>query len=233
VKYETIGLIGAMDEEVERFLHRMEGATETVKAGIVFRQGEWNGKRVILCKSGVGKVNAAVCTQILIDTFRVEAVVFTGVAGALHPSLDIGDIVVSTDCMQHDMDVTALGFPKGTIPYAVTSVFPASPSLVEAAATAGETLYPGLTRRGRILSGDQFVASRELVKELHQELEGVCVEMEGASVAQVCHLNGIPFVILRAMSDKADGSAHINFPEFTKLAAERSAAIVENMLNTL
>jgi adenosylhomocysteine nucleosidase len=233
VGFQTIGLIGAMDEEVERFLHRMDEATETVKAGIRFRNGEWNGKQVIMCKSGVGKVNAAVCTQILIDTFGVEAVVFTGVAGALHPALDIGDIVVSTDCMHHDMDVTALGFTKGMIPYAAASVFPASPSLMKAANAAGEALYPGRTRFGRILSGDQFVASREKVTELHQELEGVCVEMEGAAVAQVCHLNSIPFVILRSMSDKADGSAHINFPEFTKLAAERSAAIVENMLSTL
>jgi adenosylhomocysteine nucleosidase len=233
VTYQTIGLIGAMEEEVERFVLRMEGAAETVKAGIGFREGEWNGKRVIVCKCGVGKVNAAVCTQILIDSFGVEAVLFTGVAGALHPELNIGDIVVSTDCMQHDMDVTALGFAKGIIPFAADSVFPASPPLVEAAKTAGEALYPGVTRSGRILSGDVFVASRDKVAELHQELEGVCVEMEGAAVAQVCHLNQIPFVILRSMSDKADGSAHINFPEFTKLAAERSAAIVERMLHQL
>jgi len=230
LQYRTIGLIGAMDEEVERFLGRMEGEKETVKAGIRFREGEWNGKRVIVCKCGVGKVNAAVCTQILIDTFGVEAIVFTGVAGALHPELNIGDIVVSTDCLQHDMDVTPLGFAKGQIPFSDESVFPASEDLIRAALEAGESLFPGLTRSGRVLSGDQFVANRETVAALHREHEGVCVEMEGAAVAQVCRLNGTPFVILRSMSDKADGSAHVNFPEFTKLAAERSAAIVERML---
>ncbi|MCI3921497.1 5'-methylthioadenosine/adenosylhomocysteine nucleosidase [Paenibacillus sp. TRM 82003] len=233
MSYETIGLIGAMNEEVEHFLQRMENAKETVKAGIVFREGVWHGKRVIVCKCGVGKVNAAVCTQILIDTFQVDAVLFTGVAGALHPELSIGDIVVSTDCMQHDMDVTALGFAQGVIPYADDSVFPAEPSLVEKALAAGEELYPGLTRTGRILSGDQFVANREKVAALHRELEGVCVEMEGSAVAQACHLNRIPFVILRSMSDKADGSAEVNFTEFTKLASERSASIVERLLAKL
>ncbi|HZG54937.1 5'-methylthioadenosine/adenosylhomocysteine nucleosidase [Paenibacillus sp.] len=233
MEYRTLGVIGAMDEEVERFLLRMEDAVETVKAGIRFREGEWNGKRVIVCKCGVGKVNAAVCTQLLIDTFGVEAVIFTGVAGAVHPELNIGDIVVSTDCLQHDMDVTPLGFAKGVIPYAEESTFQAEPSLVEAALAAGESLYPGLTRAGRILSGDQFVASRESVASLHRDHQGACVEMEGAAVAQVCRMNGTPFVVLRSMSDKADGSAHVNFPEFTKLAAERSAAIVERMLGVL
>ncbi|TLS49949.1 5'-methylthioadenosine/adenosylhomocysteine nucleosidase [Paenibacillus antri] len=231
--YKTLGIIGAMDEEVERFLLRMDGNVETVKAGIRFREGEWNGKRVIVCKCGVGKVNAAVCTQLLIDGFGVEAIVFTGVAGAVHPELNIGDIVVSTDLLQHDMDVTPLGFEKGVIPYAGESVFPADPTLVEAAVAAGESLYPGLTRTGRILSGDQFVANRDVVAGLYREHQGACVEMEGAAVAQVCRMNGTPFVVLRSMSDKADGSAHVNFPEFTKLAAERSAAIVERMLGVM
>lgn len=229
----TLGVIGAMEEEIERFSTRMEGARETVKAGIRFREGDWNGKRVIVCRSGVGKVNAAVCTQTLIDSFGSEAIVFTGVAGAVHPELNIGDIVVSTDCVQHDMDVSPLGFAKGEIPYAPEWVFPADPALIELALQAGEQLYPGLVRSGRVLSGDQFVASRETVAALHREHAGDCVEMEGAAVAQVCRMNQVPFVVLRSMSDKADGSAHVNFPEFTKLAAERSAAIVERMLGLL
>jgi adenosylhomocysteine nucleosidase len=233
VSYQTIGLIGAMDEEIERFVHRMTDAKETVKTGIVFRQGEWNGKQVIVCKSGVGKVNAAICTQILIDMFQVQAIVFTGVAGALHPELNIGDIVVSTDCMQHDMDVTPLGFDKGVIPFAGESVFPADAVFVDAAMAAGEALFPGKTHRGRVLSGDQFIASRDKVGELYEFMSGACVEMEGAAVAQVCRLNEVPFVILRSMSDKADGSAHMNFPEFTKLASERSAAIVEQLIKTI
>jgi len=230
VNYTKIGLIGAMEEEIERFAHRMEGAKETVKAGITYAQGEWNGKQVILCKCGVGKVNAAVCTQILIDTFGVDAIIFTGVAGALHPELNIGDIVISTDCQQHDMDATALGYAKGEIPFAPASVFEADSTLVEAARRAGEALYPGLIYMGRVLSGDQFISDRAKVAELYETFGAMCVEMEGSAVAQVCNLNNIPFVVLRSLSDKADGSAEVNFREFTKLASERSASIVERML---
>lgn len=229
----TIGLIGAMDEEIERFVQRMDAAGTEVRSGIAFRSGRWNGKRVILCKCGVGKVNASVCTQILIDTYHADCIWFTGVAGALHPELDIGHIVVSADCLQHDVDVTALGFPRGVIPFADESVFPADATLAAVAVKAGEALYPGQVRQGRILSGDQFIASREKVEYLYREYQGVCVEMEGAAVAQVCRMNRTPFVILRSMSDKADGSAHVNFAEFTKLASERSAAIVERMLEEI
>jgi adenosylhomocysteine nucleosidase len=228
--YTTIGLIGAMQEEVERFLERIEDPVMYTAAGIEFRKGTWLGKTVILCKCGVGKVNAAVCTQLLIDRFGVDCILFTGVAGALHPELEIGDIVVSTNCLQHDMDVSPLGYERGIIPYADVSVFEAAPDLADAAYLASESLYPGRTRKGRILSGDQFMASRETVAKLREEFDGDCVEMEGAAVAQVCHLNGKPFVILRSMSDKADGSAHVNFVEFTKLASERSGSIVEEML---
>lgn len=232
MEFRTIGLIGAMDEEVNLFAERMEKNSSIMKAGITFRQGEWNGKRVILCKSGVGKVNAAVCTQILADSFGVEAVIFTGVAGALDPKLMIGDIVISVDCMQHDMDASALGFAKGMIPYADHSIFQADERLVQAAQIAGEALYPGKIHLGRILSGDQFVASREKVSELHAEMGGMCAEMEGAAVAQVCALNRIPFVVIRSMSDKADGTAQVDFLEFTAMAAERSAGIVERMLSS-
>lgn len=230
MEFRTIGLIGAMEEEVRTFAGRLKGVSAVMKAGILFRQGEWNGKQVILCQSGVGKVNAAVCTQILVESFGAEAVIFTGVAGALDPKLDIGDIVISTDCMQHDVDASALGFAKGTIPYAETSVYTADSRLVEAARKAGEALYPGKVHLGRILSGDQFVASREKVSELYTQMGGMCAEMEGAAVAQVCWLNRIPFVVIRSMSDKADGSASVDFQQFTVMAAERSAGIVENML---
>lgn len=227
---QAIGVIGAMDEEIAQFLEWVGATKESVIAGITFREGTWHGKQVVICKCGVGKVNAAVCTQLLIDRFGVTEIIFTGVAGALHPELSIGDIVISSHCMQHDMDVTPLGFAKGVIPFAPDSVFSADPRLQELAFRAAEELYPGHIRIGKVLSGDQFVADREKVRELHQDMQGDCVEMEGSAVAQVCHLNQIPFVILRSMSDKADGSAHVNFPEFTKHASERSAAIVERML---
>ncbi|UKS30075.1 5'-methylthioadenosine/adenosylhomocysteine nucleosidase [Paenibacillus sp. HWE-109] len=231
--WTKIALIGAMNEEIERLVSHMSDVQETVKAGITFREGTYLGKQVVVCRTGVGKVNAAVTTQILIDTFGIEAIIFTGVAGALDPELNIGDLVISSECMQHDMDVTALGFPRGIIPYEANSVFQADPALVELAVAAGERLFAGKVKKGRVLSGDQFIASREAVANLRQELDGVCVEMEGASVAQVCSMNAVPYVVLRSMSDKADGSAHVNFAEFTVLASENSYKMVEEIVKQL
>ncbi|NEW05418.1 5'-methylthioadenosine/adenosylhomocysteine nucleosidase [Paenibacillus sp. SYP-B3998] len=231
--WNKIALIGAMNEEIELLLSHMQNVSETIRAGITFREGVYFGKEVVVCRTGVGKVNAAVTTQILIDHFRVEAIIFTGVAGALDPELNIGDIVVSSECVQHDMDVTALGFPRGVIPYEAKSNFEADNKLVELAIASGERLFAGKVKQGRVLSGDQFVANREVVAQLHQELGGVCVEMEGASVAQVSSMHGIPFVIIRSMSDKADGSAHVNFAEFTVQASENSYKMVEDMVKHL
>lgn len=231
--WSVIGLIGAMAEEIELIEAKLEGLEATEKAGIRFLEGHLHGKRVVLCKSGVGKVNAAVCTQLLIDRFGVEAIVFTGVAGALEPSLEIGDIVISTDCQQHDIDASPLGFPRGTIPFADASVFPADARLIEVAAEASRVGFSGRAVQGRVLSGDQFIASRDTVRLLHEELQGACTEMEGAAVAQVAAMNGVPFVVIRSMSDKADGSAHVNFSEFTQLAAKHSSTIVEEMMKRL
>ncbi|MDF2720467.1 MAG: nucleosidase [Paenibacillus sp.] len=231
--WNKIGLIGAMAEEIERIEERLSDETVTDKAGIRFREGTFCGKRVVLCKSGVGKVNAAATTQILIDRFGVDAIIFTGVAGALDPSLDIGDIVISTDCQQHDMDVTPLGFARGVIPYSNTSVFPAEQSLVKLAAEASTALAQGRTVQGRVLSGDQFIADRDTVKLLHEQLGGACTEMEGSAVAQVCAMNGVPYVVIRSMSDKADGSAHVNFAEFAVQSADRSFRIVEHMVQAM
>lgn len=229
-----IGIIGAMDEEIALYMEGMGQPATTQKAGITYYSGEWEGQQVVLCKSGVGKVNAAVTTQILIDQFSVDHVIFTGVAGALHPDLNIGDIVVSTDCLQHDMDVTALGFEPGQIPYTEQWIWKADDKLTEQAVEAGKALEAGVqVVTGRILSGDQFVASREKVAALYEQFGAHCTEMEGAAVAQVCAMNHVPFVVVRSMSDKADGSAHVNFLEFTKLASERSYAIVKNMLASI
>ena len=228
-----VGLIGAMNEEIELILEKLEHKVATQKAGITFYEGFFSDKPAVLCKSGVGKVNAAVCTQLLIDVFGVEAVIFTGVAGALDPDLFIGDIVISTDCMHHDMDVTVLGFERGIIPYDDHSVFPADPVLSDLAYEESRRLFPGHTMRGRVLSGDQFIADRSLVKQLHEQMGGACTEMEGAAVAQVCFMNKTPFVIIRSISDKADGSAHVDFVEFTAKASRHSFQIVEAMVARL
>ncbi|WP_209443639.1 5'-methylthioadenosine/adenosylhomocysteine nucleosidase [Paenibacillus camerounensis] len=229
---EIIGLIGAMDEEIELLLSSMENKQTTVKAGVSYYTGDIFGKRAVLCKSGVGKVNAAVTTQILIGQFGVSKVLFTGVAGAVHPGLNIGDIVISQECIQHDMDATALGYARGVIPYQEVSVFKADSVLVKLAEKACIELEQHFVT-GTVLSGDQFIASSSVVESLYKELNGACAEMEGAAVAQVCYMNAIPFVIIRSMSDKADGSAHVNYREFTVTASRRSHAILEYMLQAL
>lgn len=227
---KPIGIIGAMDEEIEQFLPHMKHMGEETFAGIHYRSGLLEGKRVILVKSGVGKVNAAVCTQILIDRYQVSSIIFTGVAGALHPALSIGDLVISTEAMQHDMDATPLGFARGTIPFFPASVFPADPDLVRIAVEAARQATEGVVMQGRVLSGDQFFSDAGKVRELHETLHGLCTEMEGAAVAQVAYMNRTPYVIIRSISDKADGSSHIDFQTFTKLAAERSYQVVIRML---
>ncbi|RJE90602.1 5'-methylthioadenosine/adenosylhomocysteine nucleosidase [Paenibacillus sp. 1011MAR3C5] len=224
-----IGIIGAMAEEIELLHQHVAVASEFTKAGITYYEGTLHGKQVIYCKSGVGKVNAAVCTQILLDA-GADCVLFTGVAGALDPKLDIGDIVVSESCIQHDMDCTPLGFAKGVIPFHPRSEFAADKQLVALAYAASEKLFPGHSLKGKVLSGDQFIASREAVEALHQTMQGACAEMEGASVAQVCDMHGIPYVVIRSMSDKADGSAHVNFAEFTVKASTHSHQIIDEMV---
>ena len=228
-----IGIIGAMEEEIVSIHKDMENSELIEHAGIAFHVGQLFGVPVVLCKSGVGKVNAAVCTQVLIDRFGVSRVLFTGVAGAVDPQLEIGDIVISVDCVQHDVDVRALGFERGVIPFAEASIFAADTALVELASKSSETLFDRKVLKGRILSGDQFVADKALVKELYEQFGGACLEMEGAAVAQVCAMNRVAFVIIRSMSDKADGSAHVNFAEFTKLASERSYQLIAHMVKAL
>ncbi|MFD2670237.1 5'-methylthioadenosine/adenosylhomocysteine nucleosidase [Marinicrinis sediminis] len=226
-----MGIIGAMIEEIELLEQSLAEKKTTEKAGTTFLEGTLHGLPVVVTKCGVGKVNAAMSTQILIDTFEVSAILFTGVAGAVDPRLGIGDIVISEDCMQHDMDVTALGFERGVIPFQEESVFKADRQLADLAYEKGKAVCQSPVWRGRILSGDQFIADKEQGRQLHAQLGGMCTEMEGAAVAQVCSLNKRPFVIIRSMSDRADGSAHENFAEFTKLASrhsfEMSAAIVQ------
>ncbi len=225
-----LAIIGAMDEEIELLLASLTHRSDHIRAGITFHQGQLMEKQIIVCKTGVGKVNAAVVTQILIDQFAVSGIIFTGVAGALDPELEIGDIVISTDCMHHDMDVTALGFSKGEIPYQQNSIFKADAHLIQLAQTASTQVTNCRIYLGRILSGDQFINHRDQVAELYQTFGGMCTEMEGAAVAQVCTMNQVPFVIIRSMSDRADGSADVNFVEFSHFAARHSFSLVEQIL---
>ncbi len=232
-----LGIIGAMDVEIELLRDDMELEKVVHKANIDFYQGDLLGREIVLVKSGVGKVNAAICTQILIDKFDVDGIIFTGVAGAIDSKLDVEDIVISTDLVQHDVDATAFGNRRlGEIPGLDRVTFPADEEMIKLAQKIGEevTKDEGIkVITGRILSGDQFVSSQSKVLELKEKFDGYCTEMEGAAVAQVAFLNEKPFVVIRSISDKADEEADISFEEFVKVAASNSYKIVRGMVNKL
>jgi adenosylhomocysteine nucleosidase len=225
------GIIGAMDLETKLLIETMEQPVETQIAGMVFYSGGLKGVEAVVVTSGVGKVNAAACAQILITHFGVDHLINTGVSGAIHHELEVGDIVISTDCMEHDFDVTGFGYKYGVIPRMETSVFVADEQLIKRAIEASvKEVTDHKTMTGRIVSGDQFISSIERKDFILQHFDAATTEMEGAAIAHVAHLNSVPFVIIRSMSDKADGSAHVNYDEFAVIAAHHSSNIILNML---
>lgn len=229
-----IGIIGAMDEEVDILVELMNIEETIEKASLKFYKGTLEGKEIVLVRCGIGKVNSALCAQILISEFDVDAVVNTGVAGALHSDLGVYDIVISTDAIQHDFDATVFGYKKGIVPRMENSIFVADERLVEAAYKSSvEETKTHKVVKGRVVSGDIFISSKELKDELVKEFDAYCGEMEGAAIAHVCSLNDTPFVIIRAMSDKADGTADVVYEEFVQDAAHNSKDIVVNMLKSL
>ncbi len=229
-----LAIIGAMEEEVKLFKDNMEGVAVREKGGMEFYHGKLHGKELVLVRCGIGKVNAAMCTQILVDEFDVDKIIFTGVAGGLAHNIEVGDIVISTDCVQHDFDATAFGYRAGEIPRLDMVEFQASKGLVDLAVDSAKGIqgFPNVFT-GRILSGDIFVADKGKALELGDKFSGLCVEMEGAAVAQVCYLNKIDFVIIRSMSDKADGSAHEDFATFVNTSAENALKLVGAMLKEI
>lgn len=228
-----LGIIGAMREEIEALLSQMEGKTETQKAGSTFYDGVLDGLPITVVECGIGKVNAALGAQILCDLFDVTHLVNTGIAGSLCAQLDIGDLVVSRDVMHHDMDATAFGYEFGRVPQMDVTAFPADSHMVELAYAAAEAVNPGHTRIGRVASGDQFVADAKSKERILSATGALCTEMEGAAIAQTAYRNGIPFVILRAISDKADDSTHMDYPTFEALAAHRCAAVTRLLVQRL
>lgn len=228
-----IGIIGAMDEEVALIKAAMKVEKTVEKAGCTFLSGTIGEKNTVVVRCGIGKVNAAMCTQILIDDFGVEAVINTGAAGALADGITVGDVVISEDALQHDMDCSPLGDPIGVIPRMPESIFKADKGLIEAAVAASKKVIPGKTVTGRIVSGDQFIASSEIKDKLRDVFKGSCAEMEGAAIAHVCCMNKVPYVVIRNISDSADGSADVSFAEFCVTAAEHSGRIVLEMINNI
>lgn len=229
-----IGIIGAMEEEVDQLKGMMEEVSVETKASMDFFQGILEGRRVVVVRSGIGKVNAGICTQILADVYGVEAVINTGIAGSLQAQIDIGDIVLSTDTLQHDVEAEAFGYPAGQIPRMDTLAFPADERLLRCAEECCDRVNPDIRSfRGRVLSGDQFIADGEKKDWLVKTFGGCCTEMEGAAIGQTAYLNGIPFLIVRAISDKADGSASMDYPEFESKAISHTVALMRAMVKDL
>lgn len=231
---KTIGIIGAMAEEIAFLKEKIEVVTTKNVIGLDFYVGKYCGNSIVLVMSGIGKVNAAVCTQVLIDHFAVDYIINTGCAGAVHDELRVGDILISTDAVQHDMDVSALGDPIGTIPRLAESYFKADEMLVKLAQEAAEESTEDYkVIRGRIASGDQFIGTKEGKARIKKYVQGDCAEMEGAAIAHACWLNRIPFVVIRAISDGADEEANMSYEQFVVLAAKRSSELVEKMLEKM
>ena len=214
-----IGIIGAMEEEVRELIADMQECEMNEKASMKFYKGKLYGKDAVVVQSGIGKVNAAICTQILADCYHVDELINTGVAGSLDAEINIGDIV------------SALGDPVGQVPRMDVFAFPADKELAEKAMQANKKANPEIrTFMGRVASGDQFISKKEVKDRIVENFQAKCTEMEGAAIAHGAYLNHIPYVIIRAISDKADGTAQVDYPTFEKQAITHSVNLMRELL---
>lgn len=233
-----IGIIGAMDTEVEKLLLEVENLRSESICGNDFYQGRIGKIDVVISKSGIGKVNAARCAQIMIDRYRVSSIINNGIAGGIAPNLKIGDICIGEYLIQHDYDLTPFGYGRGHIPKEgdreKPTRFRADEGLVNLfEEVSSEVAIDNSVFRGTIVSGDQFIAETAKKEELYQEFNACAAEMEGAAIAQCAEYAGIPFVVIRVISDLANGDGPSSFEEFEKKAADMSIAITNSALKLL
>lgn len=231
----SLGIIGAMDEEISLIKDSLEIVDEVNYASTIFYICKYENFNVVLVKCGIGKVNAAICTQILIDKFNIDYIINTGVAGAVSRELDIGDVVISTDLVEHDFDTSSLGDELGQIPRMDVFSFKADEGLIHLAEAAGKKVMKGKNqiKAGRIVSGDQFISGEDTIKWLEKTFNPLAVEMEGAAIAHTCHVNKVPFVVIRSISDRADKGASVDFTEFLHIACKTSFDIIMYILNSI
>ncbi|MEI0531179.1 5'-methylthioadenosine/adenosylhomocysteine nucleosidase [Brachyspira pilosicoli] len=233
---KRIAIIGAMDCEITNFKGLIKDIEEIEIANIIYYKGVLCGKNVVLLKSGIGKVNAAIATTIAIEKFNVEKIIFTGVAGSGNPDYDISDIVISKDLIEHDFDTSDLDGDELTVLVKGYSdnYYPADKSLIELAkVSAQKVITENKVYIDTIATGDQFVGNNEKVKQIHNKFKAGAIEMEGAAVAHAALMYKVPFVVIRSLSDKADSDAVVDFPKFVAKAAENSKKIVIEMLNNI
>ena len=224
-----IGIIAAMNVEMESLRSHMENTETDVISGIRFVRGTLEGKEVVTAVCGIGKVFAAMCAQTMIMHYTPDRIINTGVAGTLTDKLTIGSIAVSSAVVQHDMDTSALGDPVGLISGINKIELPAD-RLLSGQLSACAKVMGIRTETGVIASGDQFVASSERKAFIVDHFKAIACEMEGAAIGQVCYANKVPFCVLRAISDSADGSSHMDYPTFVKMAAEQSVALIRRFM---
>ena len=218
------GIIGAMDVEVENIAANIQDAGHTVISGIPFTSGILSGRQVVLARGGIGKVNAAVCAQIMISSFGVTEIINTGVAGGIVKGIKQNDIVIAERFVQHDVDTTPIGDPVGFVS-TVNKIFFDTDEWITSRLKAAIG-NKARTHTGTIATGDQFIADKKTGKKIHERFNASACDMEGGAIAQVCDLAGIPFGAVRCISDSADEKAHMDYPEFAAKAAATCAAMV-------
>ncbi|MDR3258753.1 MAG: 5'-methylthioadenosine/adenosylhomocysteine nucleosidase [Fusobacteriaceae bacterium] len=229
-----LGIIGAMREEIEEL--KLDIIDLEIKSigSLIFYFGKLFNKNVVLSQCGIGKVNAGIVSTLMISLFDTNTIIFTGVAGAIDKRLNIGDIVIGTYLIEHDFDVTSFGGKPGEIPRMDTWKFPSDKNLVELSYEIAKKTFDDINIfKGIILSGDEFVSSPDKIKWLKDTFDGMCTEMEGAAVAHVCHVLKTPCLIIRSISDKADGNAHVDFKEFLNMSSKKSKILVSKIIENL
>lgn len=228
-----VGIIGAMDEEVDLLRSKLEHREDTILAGSEFYQGKIDSLEVVLLKSGIGKVNAALGTALLIEKFQPDVIINTGSAGGFHKDLNVGDVVISTEVRHHDVDVTIFGYEYGQVPR-MPAYFAPDDKLVAVAAKSAEKIDGIQVVKGLIASGDSFMNDPERVEFIRTKLPDLyAAEMEAAAIAQVAYQFEKPFVIIRSLSDIAGKESNISFDQFLETAAKNSAELILLMLEEL
>lgn len=228
-----VGIIVAMQEELEEILNIMTNTEEEEIYELNFIIGKIEKNRVVVVKCGVGKVNAARVTQLLIDKFEVKCVINLGAAGALNPFLNIGDIIIGEKLVQHDFDITAFDHDKGYITGVGDFIY-SDNNLVDRFSKVAKLLTDNTYKieKGIIATGDIFCTDIEMKNKIYTKFDADCVEMEGAAVAQVCYLDEIPFIVIRSISDSPNGNNEVDFDKFVELASKRCANILKEFLKS-
>jgi adenosylhomocysteine nucleosidase len=228
-----IGIIGAMECEIVRILNNIEGCIIKEKAQMTFYKGRYANKDIVLVRSGIGKVNAAICSQILIDDFSVDIIINVGVAGGIKEEISLGDVVIAKDLIQHDVDGSSCNYKLGQVPQLSTYSFSCSDNLVEKAITSADRNWNFRVHKGRIITGDQIISSSSRIDFFRREFDPHAVEMESAAIGHACYLNNIPFLIIRAISDYADENLNTVYEDNEDQAVENSIKVLTNLLNCI